>query len=144
MEKELFVTSRGIIYHDEKILLVKHDESLDYFALPGGHIEWAEDPKDCIEREIIEELGVKPEIGRLLYVNSFVKDQKHAIEFFFEIINVEDYLDTKKLKNSTHGHEIFEIKWVGKNDGIKILPKGISEDFLSGNLLADNVRFLKD
>ena len=142
MELKLVVRSRGIILHEDKIFVVKHSIDFDYYALPGGHIEHNESPVECIEREILEELGVAPKIGRLLYVNSFSKDNSHSVEFFFEITNGEDYLDTTKLKG-THRHELFEIRWIDKNEEINLLPMQLKEDFKNGKILSDVTRFIK-
>lgn len=91
---------------------------------------------------MIEELGVKPEIGRLFYINNYTQsDGKQYIEFFFEIKNGIDYLDTEKLVRS-HAHEIAEILWVSPTDDIRILPKTLADDFKSGNIVSDEVRFI--
>ncbi|OGI65549.1 hypothetical protein A3A95_02870 [Candidatus Nomurabacteria bacterium RIFCSPLOWO2_01_FULL_39_18] len=112
-------------------------------ALPGGHLEWREDIKECLSREIIEELGVKPEIGKLLYINNFTQtDNKQYVEFFFEVKNGVDYLDTQKLTRS-HAHEIAEIVWVSPNEDIHILPKNLGEDFKAGKIVSNEVRYIK-
>jgi ADP-ribose pyrophosphatase YjhB (NUDIX family) len=33
------IKCRGIIFNDDKILVVKHSINHDFYALPGGHIE---------------------------------------------------------------------------------------------------------
>lgn len=70
-EKNTIVRVRGIIISESKLLVVKHAHDTSFAALPGGHLEWEEDVKECISREIIEELGIIPQIGRLLYINNF-------------------------------------------------------------------------
>lgn len=143
-EKKIVIHSRAIILNDGKLLVVRHPHDISFAALPGGHLEWGEDAKECLFREIIEELGVKPDIGRLLYVNNYTqKDNKHHIEFFFEVKNGVDYLDIEKLSRS-HAHEIAEIVWVKPTDGIRILPKGLADDLMAGKIISDEVRFIKD
>lgn len=114
----------------------------DFYALPGGKLEFGETIHECIEREIIEELGVRPQIGRLLFTNNFVeKEENQLIEFFFEVLNGADYLDEKNL-SGTHSFEFNDICWAKANDEIIILPKPIQEHLNSGTLLSDVTRFL--
>ena len=130
IKKELVVRCRGIIMHQDKILVVKHYIGANFFALPGGHLEWGEEVKECFTREIIEELGIKPEIGRLLYINNLTleeADGKQSIEFFFEVLNSADYYNAKSFTGS-HNFELIETAWIGKNDSRKILPNGIQID----------------
>jgi len=143
-EKKTLIKVRAIILHDEKLLAVKHPHDTSFAALPGGHLEWDEDLKECLSREMIEELGVKPEIGRMLYVNKYTQeDNKHYIEFFFEVKNGADYLNTENLSRS-HAFEIAEIVWVSPTDDILIMPKSLGEDFKAGKVISNEVRYIKD
>ncbi len=140
MEQSIQVRCRGVVSHGDKILVVKHSKESTFFAFPGGHLEWGESPIQCIKREMVEELGLEPKIGRLLYVNTFTESKgKHNIEFFYEIQNGEDYLDlTKNIRS--HAHEIYEIKWIDKNHDLRLLPALINEDFKQGRIFSDTVR----
>ena len=138
------IRCRGIILHNDKILVVKHSKDNSYYALPGGHLEWGESVKECIEREITEELGIKPEIGRLLYIRNYVRDDSNvqSIEFHFEIINSADYLNIDVTNNKgSHGHELAEICWIGKNDSRIIKPIALQDDLNNGTILSDSIRF---
>ena len=140
--KKFTIRCRGIILHDGKLLLVRHQKA-QFVALPGGHLEWGEDVKECMRREILEELGVEPKIGRLLYVNTFKQtDMIQPTEFFFEITNGSDYVNCESLARS-HAHEIEEIRWAAPVDDIKIFPRKIEEDFKKGILISDQVRFIR-
>jgi ADP-ribose pyrophosphatase YjhB (NUDIX family) len=143
-DKKTIVKVRAIILHEGKLLVVRHPHDLSFAALPGGKLEWSEDLKECMSREIIEELGVKPDIGRLLYVNTFTQtDNKHYLEFFFEIKNGVEYFNTAHLAGS-HAHEIAEIAWVSPIDDIHIKPKNLAEDFKVGEMISDEVRYIQD
>ena len=141
-EKKFVIRCRGIILHENKLLLVRHPHDTSFAALPGGHLEWGEDVKACMQREIVEELGVEPKIGRLLYVNTFEdKDNTQSVEFFFEITNGSDYVDCESRARS-HAHELAELKWTSPDEDVRILPKQLEDDFKKGNLISDQVRFL--
>ena len=78
-KKTIVVRCRGIILHDGKLLVVRHKGNADYAALPGGRLEWGEDVVECIRREIVEELGVEPVIGRLLYINNYSEEGQQSV-----------------------------------------------------------------
>ena len=143
-DKKIVVKVRAIITHQEKLLVVQHSRT-NFTALPGGHLEYGEDLKECLSREIVEELGVKPEIGKLSYVNMFIeeKDNRHYLEFFFEVTNGEDYLDIEKLPR-THASELTRTVWVSPTDDIDILPRGLAKDFKNGEMLGGEVKYIKD
>lgn len=50
----------ALIFHNAKILLIKRkgDVYKDYWALPGGIINYLEEPRDALRREVYEETGM--------------------------------------------------------------------------------------
>lgn len=140
--KKFIIRNRAVIVHNNELLVVKHSHGNDFYALPGGHMEWAENIHDALKREIVEEFGIEPQIGRLLYINNFVEgDIKQSIEFFFEVTNSKDYLDTENL-GGTHKHELAEICWINKDTEKCLLPEQLQKYLKNENLLSDIVRFL--
>ena len=143
MDKNIIIRVRGIIINEDKLFLVNIVEN-DFYCLPGGKLEYGEDLKECLERELIEELGVKPEIGNLMYINTFIgKDLDQSIDFIFEVKNGKDYVDCNKLER-THAHELSDLCWVGKDDDVTILPKTVARYFKEGRIITGEVVYIRD
>jgi 8-oxo-dGTP pyrophosphatase MutT (NUDIX family) len=55
------VSVKGVVIRDGKVILVQNGR--DEWELPGGKLELSESPKECLAREIAEELqlAVEPE-----------------------------------------------------------------------------------
>jgi ADP-ribose pyrophosphatase YjhB (NUDIX family) len=139
------IRSRGIIVHEGKMLVVRHAHDESFTALPGGHLEWGEDIRECMKREIIEELGVEPVIGRLLYINTFQVSKSQGevqpFEFFFEITNGRDYIECEN-RVRTHAHELAEILWTSPTDEVNLLPREVYADFKNGVLGTEAPRYI--
>ncbi|MGW6309514.1 NUDIX domain-containing protein [Streptomyces niveus] len=60
----------GALFFDEagRVLLVEPSYK-DYRDIPGGYVEQGESPQQACVREVHEELGIEPHIGRLLVVD---------------------------------------------------------------------------
>ncbi|WUI04263.1 NUDIX hydrolase [Spirillospora sp. NBC_00431] len=87
----------------------------DYFDVPGGYIEHGETPYQAAVREVAEELGIRPEIGRLLAVDwATTKDEGDEILFLFDggTLTPDQLsairIDTDEL-NDHHFHDIAQI-----------------------------------
>lgn len=141
--KNFIIRIRAIIVHDDKLLVIRNAAN-DFYCLPGGKLELGETIHEGLKREVTEELGISPQIGRLLFTNNYIENNgNQSIEFIFEATNGEDYLDEKNLKG-THSFEFNDIYWMGKNDSKTILPKMLQDYLNNGTLLSDTVRFLSD
>lgn len=109
------VAVRAIIFKDGKLLCQqliagKSGERRDYWCTPGGGLDIGESLADGLHREMIEETGIAPKIGKLLFVQQFSEDgQKEQMEFFFHVENPEDY-HTIDLAATSHG--LLEVEHV--------------------------------
>ncbi len=77
-----------IIVRDGRILLGKRigSHGAGTWALPGGHLEFAESVEGCAAREVLEETGLSIEVtGRGPYTSDvFPEEQKHYVTLFVE------------------------------------------------------------
>jgi hypothetical protein len=79
---------------------------------------------------MIEESGIKPIVGNLLYVQQFTHGEKEYLEFFFHITNSKDYLHID-LSKTTHGmEEIEEIGFVDPSTA-HLLPEFLKTEPLN-------------
>lgn len=100
----------------------------DYWCTPGGGLDEGESLHQGLTREIIEEIGIAPKIGKLLFIQQFIESskQQEQLEFFFQIENVEDYHDIN-LEATTHGlAEIQTVEFVDLKTH-NILPQFLTE-----------------
>ena len=96
----------AVIEQEGKILIARRgtkDPLQGKWEFPGGKIEDGESPKECLKRELLEELGVEASIGEA--VTSTVYKYEHvSVELFF-------YRATL-LSINIKRKEYDEIKWV--------------------------------
>lgn len=119
MERRIGV--RGIAYRDGKLLSVLHKDHdgnpVDFWAIPGGGLDPNESLEAGVSREMVEETGVAPQVGRLLFVQQFAYTTRSGavreqLEFFFHLENPEEY-QTIDLTATTHGvSELADIAWI--------------------------------
>lgn len=128
------VAVRAIIIKDGKLLCVrqKHYDGgiitdTDFWCTPGGGVDVGEALIPALKREIIEELGPEPEIGQLLYIQQFAHKDTEHLEFFFHVLNAEDYTNLD-LSSTTHGAiEIAEVDFVDAG-ATQVLPKFLTTE----------------
>ena len=110
------VNVRGIIVSDQgeifcQQLTANDGKGRNFWCTPGGGLKRGESLLDGLRREMIEETGVKPEIGRLLFIQQFAESGEQSahgpneqLEFFFLITNWQDYQHID-LEQTSHGVE---------------------------------------
>lgn len=122
------ISARAIIHHDGKFLLTRLKQYPTFWCLPGGGLEDGESIVDCLKRELIEELGIEPDVGELLFVHQIYEDGKHSWPgFFFEVLNSHDYLNIDLAKTQLGQKEIEEVEFQDVT-AVNLLPSFLKQE----------------
>ena len=107
--------ARGVCIQKGKILLTR-SKGADITYLPGGHIEFTESAAIALERELIEEIGIKCDVQRFLGVAEHTFMQKGELHCELNIIYLydSDLLDSDRPVESCE--DWIEFMWVNLED----------------------------
>ena len=112
--KPIICTS-GIIRKDGRILIAQRlpDSKLEAlkWEFPGGKIEFTEDPKDCLVREIKEEMDFEVRVGSIFEVSSHNYEKDSEIYHILLLCYLCDYVSGEPRTLDCN-----DIKWVRKEE----------------------------
>jgi 8-oxo-dGTP diphosphatase len=77
----------GIAFRDEDILLINHAGLYkhDFWAPPGGAVEFGETMETALKREFVEECQSEITVEGFLFGGEFVRPPLHAVELYFQV-----------------------------------------------------------
>ena len=115
----------GLCIERGRILLVNHAglRDGDFWAPPGGGIEFGETAPDALEREFLEETGLHVRVGQFLFVCELVSPPLHAVELFFEVETTGGQLLTGTDPESAAKPAIKDVRYHSFSD-LDDLPSG--------------------
>ena len=122
----------AIIYNSDKtkVLLFKVEDGRDYFLLPGGRIEFNEDSKSAVKREIKEELDYDIDFDLCSIQENFLKQNNMiTTQYCFVYKGIYD----GKIKNNIIkciDNDNQSFYWININEinNFKILPRSLYDD----------------
>lgn len=105
--------TRAVIFHNDKILLVKNLLSVQDWTLPGGGVNKNERSSDAVVREVQEEVGiiVKTTPSSLFTTKSPEQTSSFIVEVFLMRLDEEPAV-------TIDGKEIIDYQWVEVNSRI--------------------------
>lgn len=86
---------------------------------PGGGLNFGEKFEECLQREFLEETGLKVAVGALHSVHEFVKPPLHAVELFYHVTASTEHapvLGSDPEWPADQPPVISELAWVATND----------------------------
>lgn len=112
----------GVFVREGKILLVRHEkDGRSYWLLPGGGLEYSESLEAALERELMEEAGLKVKAGRLLFIAESLPPDKHR-----HVINVvlAGEILAGEAKLNEVSERLKEVAWVPREQlsGLSFQP----------------------
>jgi len=110
MEQKRYIGAYGVLIRGRAVLLVRktrgpYTGTLD---LPGGGIEYGEQPADAVVREFGEETGLHVAVTGLLPPFSLVAGGQHHLGFFFTV----DLASPGTLRETPDGQDSGGALWV--------------------------------
>jgi len=110
MKPQFTIGIFGIIFDEQKRVLLCHRRDYDLWNLPGGTMENGESPWDGLKREVKEETGLEVEISKLAGVYSKPDKNEVVLSFICKKIGGEITLNDEADKI-----EFFEINKLPPN-----------------------------
>lgn len=111
MTKQPVLVTASIIERDGKYLITQrpmHTNNAGRWEFPGGKLNFGEDLRLCLEREINEELGIKIKAKHIFEYSSHVYgEDKHIVLLAFHC----DYISGEIQKQ-----EIADFAWVSAEE----------------------------
>lgn len=106
---KLILVTAAVIMEDDLFLMAQRSEGDEAgkWEFPGGKVEPGEDPRDCLKRELREELGVNAEVGRVLEVVSIPQPDRHLVLLYFQCIIREGKPEPLQCR---------QVKWVRRQE----------------------------
>ena len=126
VSNQILVVVKGLILNEGKVLLVKRSNEEEVgggtWELVGGKIEFGEDLKPGLLREIKEEVNLNVTIERILYTTTFLTDPTRQVILL-------TYLCLSQTKTVALSSEHSDYHWATKEETRLLLTPEILRDF---------------
>ena len=111
------VVVKGLVYRHGKVLIIRRSQ-LDPHAggkweIPGGKIEWGEDPTDVFKREVLEETSLEVTGIKPLLLTSFETPGRFVVGIIFQSNYVSGDV---KISDEHEDFKWIELKDIGEYD----------------------------
>jgi 8-oxo-dGTP diphosphatase len=104
----------GLCADTDHLLMINHSgvKSSDFWAPPGGGLQFGETVEACLKRELLEETGLEIEVQDFQFICEFIQPPLHAIEIFFRVKIKQGILKTGIDPEMMEKQIIQEVKFM--------------------------------
>ncbi len=134
----------GLCWKGDTLLMVNHRGlyAHDFWAPPGGGLDFAGTAQMSLEREFREETGLMVRSGQFRFVCEFIQPPLHAIELFFEVSAMGGKLLTGTDPEMGKNEQIIkEVKYLSEKEIVNI-PEGHKHGLFKLAKSFENIRTL--
>ncbi|SEM99670.1 NUDIX hydrolase [Lihuaxuella thermophila] len=122
------IVCTGFIYHQGKTLIV--ERSLQeaflpgYYELPGGKVDFGEDPADALKREFREEVNLNVEVIKPYKIFSYLSENgtRHTVEIVYLVHLTDDPANIQLSED----HSAYQ--WISENEVLNYLISDETKD----------------
>lgn len=113
----------GLLTASERLLLVNHHgiKDGDWWAPPGGGLEFGEPVEAALRREFREECGLEVSVGEFCFVCEYINQPIHAVELFFQVTQIGGKLEKGRDPELGKEQAIREVRMFD-SEGLESLP----------------------
>lgn len=111
--KNFVIRVYGLFFNSQKEILISDEYQLDMkmTKFPGGGMHFGEGTKDCLKREIMEEMGQEIEIAEHFYTTDYFQPTYFYDNFqLVSIYYLAKFKNELKFKISTKPFDFSELK----------------------------------
>ncbi len=100
----------AVVVQNGRVLLVRRGviPRIGYWAVPSGFVEYDEQPREALAREVEEETGLRVAVGRVLEAYRMADPNKQGVFLLFEAAVTGGELRP--------GDDVTEARWFGPED----------------------------
>jgi ADP-ribose pyrophosphatase YjhB (NUDIX family) len=103
----------GVVIQGDEVLLIKrkHEPLKGQWSLPGGVLELGETVREGVEREILEETGLRVRALDVVNVMDAIHRERGSVKYHFVLIDFLCEVVSGVMEAATDAHE---ARWVNR------------------------------
>ena len=119
------IVVEGLLVHEGKDLVVRRSANESFLAghyeVPGGKVDFGEDPSDALKREFKEEVNLDIQVGEpfTTYAYTTKNGTRHTVSIVFHV-EIADRLDKLQLSSAHDNHRWIDATTI---DDIEMTPE---------------------